>query len=469
MLAGLYIGYVIVLAKLQARPDAAAADERAQRAAARRTSPRSPSMRAPRVVPALMAALKGRRERRRSRRRVIARELLRHAVARDRLRGADGPDLARADQARRRRPIHRAGADGVVCHERAGESRAGEAEPAAAKEEGGLSEPPAEGLGEPPKSARPLQPQPRRRRRPLRRLPQPPLRRLRRRNPSLRRRGCGCRRRPCFWIVFAVGARMPRRRSTRSSRSRGSKIFKMLLSSFFPLAVLILAVLGTIVFGLATPTEAAAVGSFGGFALAAVYALLNALPRGRGRILKTWVPLWVLMAVSVVWFLLLKFEVLESGPPMWVGWVTIVATAVWCVLRGVPGASSDRDRQGVGVPHREDVGDGVLAVRRLVDLLGGVRAARRPGGRRALGAVAGPDADPVHDPRAGHHLPARLAARVDGDHRHLHADLHPAAGATSTSTRCSSACWSRSTCRRRSCRRRWRWPRSTSRACRRRT
>jgi TRAP-type mannitol/chloroaromatic compound transport system permease large subunit len=45
----------------------------------------------------------------------------------------------------------------------------------------------------------------------------------------------------------------------------------MLLSSFFPLAVLILAVLGSIVLGFATPTEAAAVGAFGGFILAAVY------------------------------------------------------------------------------------------------------------------------------------------------------------------------------------------------------
>ncbi len=49
------------------------------------------------------------------------------------------------------------------------------------------------------------------------------------------------------------------------------EIFKMLLTSFFPLAMLILAVLGTIVFGLATPTEAAAIGSFGGFLLAGAY------------------------------------------------------------------------------------------------------------------------------------------------------------------------------------------------------
>ncbi|MBI5062567.1 MAG: TRAP transporter large permease subunit, partial [Desulfatitalea sp.] len=53
------------------------------------------------------------------------------------------------------------------------------------------------------------------------------------------------------------------------------EIFKMLLGSFFPLAMLILGVLGTIVAGLATPTEAAAMGSFGGFVLAAAYRRLN--------------------------------------------------------------------------------------------------------------------------------------------------------------------------------------------------
>ena len=49
------------------------------------------------------------------------------------------------------------------------------------------------------------------------------------------------------------------------------EVFKMLLTSFFPLAVLILMVLGSIVFGLSTPTEAAAVGAFGGFILAGAY------------------------------------------------------------------------------------------------------------------------------------------------------------------------------------------------------
>jgi tripartite ATP-independent transporter DctM subunit len=48
-----------------------------------------------------------------------------------------------------------------------------------------------------------------------------------------------------------------------------------LLTSFFPLAILIVAVLGAILFGLATPTEAAAVGAFGAIVLAAAYGALN--------------------------------------------------------------------------------------------------------------------------------------------------------------------------------------------------
>jgi TRAP-type mannitol/chloroaromatic compound transport system permease large subunit len=53
------------------------------------------------------------------------------------------------------------------------------------------------------------------------------------------------------------------------------EIFKMLLGSFFPLAIMIMAVLGSIVFGLATPTEAAAMGSMGGLFLAGAYRKLN--------------------------------------------------------------------------------------------------------------------------------------------------------------------------------------------------
>jgi TRAP-type mannitol/chloroaromatic compound transport system permease large subunit len=53
------------------------------------------------------------------------------------------------------------------------------------------------------------------------------------------------------------------------------EVFKMLLTSFFPLAILIGAVLGSIVMGLATPSEAAALGAFGGLLLAAGYRQLS--------------------------------------------------------------------------------------------------------------------------------------------------------------------------------------------------
>jgi TRAP-type mannitol/chloroaromatic compound transport system permease large subunit len=64
------------------------------------------------------------------------------------------------------------------------------------------------------------------------------------------------------------------------------QVFKMLLTSFFPLAILILLVLGSIVFGFATPTEAAAVGAFGGFVLAVAYRSVekwHAVPKGEPK------------------------------------------------------------------------------------------------------------------------------------------------------------------------------------------
>jgi len=53
------------------------------------------------------------------------------------------------------------------------------------------------------------------------------------------------------------------------------KVILLLLQAFFPLAVLIMAVLGSILFGLATPTEAASVGAFGAMLLAAAYRALT--------------------------------------------------------------------------------------------------------------------------------------------------------------------------------------------------
>jgi TRAP-type mannitol/chloroaromatic compound transport system permease large subunit len=73
-----------------------------------------------------------------------------------------------------------------------------------------------------------------------------------------------------FWILFGLGVTGLVLVTWLMSWQR-LEIFKMLLLSFFPLAVMIIAVLGSIVFGLATPTEAAAVGALGGLILAGVY------------------------------------------------------------------------------------------------------------------------------------------------------------------------------------------------------
>lgn len=73
-----------------------------------------------------------------------------------------------------------------------------------------------------------------------------------------------------FWIVLAIGIAFLFLLYRSWSWAR-FEVFKMLLTSFFPLAILILAVLGSIVFGFATPAEAAAVGAFGGFVLAIAY------------------------------------------------------------------------------------------------------------------------------------------------------------------------------------------------------
>ncbi|MCA3674543.1 MAG: TRAP transporter large permease subunit, partial [Methylobacterium sp.] len=55
----------------------------------------------------------------------------------------------------------------------------------------------------------------------------------------------------------------------------GRMVFVALVSSFFPLTLLIMSVLGAIFFGIATPTEAAAVGSLGSLLLAAAYRSLS--------------------------------------------------------------------------------------------------------------------------------------------------------------------------------------------------
>ncbi|RYY91289.1 MAG: TRAP transporter large permease subunit, partial [Comamonadaceae bacterium] len=77
-----------------------------------------------------------------------------------------------------------------------------------------------------------------------------------------------------WWVCFAIAGSLTALFYLFLSFAR-LEIFKMLLASFFPLMILILAVLGSIVLGLATPTEAAAMGALGGFLLAAAYRRLT--------------------------------------------------------------------------------------------------------------------------------------------------------------------------------------------------
>lgn len=82
-----------------------------------------------------------------------------------------------------------------------------------------------------------------------------------------------------FYMIYVVGrayfnpsiAPKPLEEEVPSTRV----IFIQLLTSFVPLALLILSVLGSILLGLATPAEAAAIGAFGGLFLAFCYKALN--------------------------------------------------------------------------------------------------------------------------------------------------------------------------------------------------
>jgi tripartite ATP-independent transporter DctM subunit len=83
-----------------------------------------------------------------------------------------------------------------------------------------------------------------------------------------------------LYIVYVIGRavlnpRLAPKLSAEEADVPFGTIMYELLTSFFPLAILILCVLGAILFGLATPSEAAAVGALGGLVLAAAYRALS--------------------------------------------------------------------------------------------------------------------------------------------------------------------------------------------------
>jgi TRAP-type mannitol/chloroaromatic compound transport system permease large subunit len=136
---------------------------------------------------------------------------------------------------------------------------------------------------------------------------------------------------PGFWIGAAVGVLALVAFYAILSFQR-LEVFKMLLSSFFPLMVLILAVLGSIVFGLATPTEAAAVGAFGGYLLAAIYSLVG---KRTGKVtskLLLWLLLWAPALISIIWFFLASGGIVKQPVPSILGIVASVGVGLWALL-----------------------------------------------------------------------------------------------------------------------------------------
>jgi TRAP-type mannitol/chloroaromatic compound transport system permease large subunit len=147
---------------------------------------------------------------------------------------------------------------------------------------GGLAEPPSDGLKEPPAEGAGTKPGAAAPPAPSGALAEPPG--AEPSSPAVRADAARAEgapvtetRRPAprwFWIVVAVGVLGLLLNYAIFTLER-LQIFKMLLGSFFPLSALILAVLGTIIFGWATPTEAAAMGAAGGLLLAAGYRKLT--------------------------------------------------------------------------------------------------------------------------------------------------------------------------------------------------
>ncbi|MCP4558948.1 MAG: TRAP transporter large permease subunit [Bosea sp.] len=73
------------------------------------------------------------------------------------------------------------------------------------------------------------------------------------------------------WLNPALAPKLPKEQTD----VPWTRVLWALATSFFPLTILIMSVLGCIFFGLATPTEAAAVGSLGSLILAAAYRSLT--------------------------------------------------------------------------------------------------------------------------------------------------------------------------------------------------
>jgi TRAP-type mannitol/chloroaromatic compound transport system permease large subunit len=261
MLAALYVGYVIVLAKIKPSlmPPLSEEDRKVILPPVARSLSRTPGTSA---VTALMGALKGKRDATVPTGTVLGQlgitllPLIVFILFMGTLYYAFTSPAAKVDTTGIQ-AMGIAGSDSAQPPVDAGglqepEVEGGLAEPPAEKEESSASATPAPAPSGPPKAAET----------PVGKVVAPAADEERVPAPT------------GFWIGLGVSALLVAFFYRIFSFAR-LEIFKMLLASFFPLALLIVAVLGSIVFGLATPSEAAAAGALGGLLLAAAYGRLN--------------------------------------------------------------------------------------------------------------------------------------------------------------------------------------------------
>jgi TRAP-type mannitol/chloroaromatic compound transport system permease large subunit len=90
-------------------------------------------------------------------------------------------------------------------------------------------------------------------------------------------------------------------------------------------------VLGSIVFGLTTPTEAAAIGAFGGFLLAAVYATV-AKRTDRAKVFAIWLLLWLPAFVTLGWYMAKGAGMVETPVPTSVGTLGALGIGLWALM-----------------------------------------------------------------------------------------------------------------------------------------
>ncbi len=258
MLAGLYVLYVMLLAKLKpAVAPPLSAEDRAVELPPRLTQAGVDGQ--ARVVPALLAAMRSARQHRVPTR-YLAGQLLVALL----------PLLVVLSVVA---VSYRAATVAPVFDATPEMQQIGEGVTEAPAEAGdGLAEPPSDGLAEPPSEAAPAEPsrasEPTTARAPV------PSAEATASVPGRSDAPSAVGPSKAWWVVMAV-ALVALFVFYLLLDFKRLEIFKMLLTSFFPLMLMILAVLGSIVFGLATPTEAAAVGAAGGILLAAAYRQLT--------------------------------------------------------------------------------------------------------------------------------------------------------------------------------------------------